>query len=108
MNSLKNGFLIMLGTFTRIPVRAPEWTDENTLRYYIAQDTLGTGSGEIIVKFPEKAEFGENNPADKPVSTVSPLNISVSDSNSCFVIDRNRIAVCILNGYINKRIHIVF
>ena len=29
MNSLKNGFLIMLGTFTRIPVRAPEWTDEN-------------------------------------------------------------------------------
>ena len=29
MNSLKNGFLIMLGTFTRIPVRAPKWTDAN-------------------------------------------------------------------------------
>ena len=46
----------------------PEWLDENTLRYYVSQDSLGTGSGEIIVKFPEKAEFWENNPADKPVS----------------------------------------
>ena len=47
----------------------PEWTNENTLRYYISQDSLGTGTGEIIVTFPEKAEFGEANPAEKPVST---------------------------------------
>ena len=32
MKSLKNGFLIMLGMFTRIPVRVPEWSEEN-LRY---------------------------------------------------------------------------
>ena len=29
MRALLNGFLIMLGMFTRIPVRPPEWTDEN-------------------------------------------------------------------------------
>ncbi len=32
MKPLKNGFLIMLGMFTRIPVRTPEWSEEN-LRY---------------------------------------------------------------------------
>ncbi|MCR4622166.1 MAG: energy-coupling factor transporter transmembrane protein EcfT [Clostridiales bacterium] len=60
----------------------PEWVNENTLRYYIAQDSLGTGTGEITVIFPDKAEFGEANPAEKPVS--SQTNASGTHSASLF------------------------
>lgn len=54
-----------------------EWVDDNTFRLYIAKDTSGIGSGEILVKFSE----GETTPASEPASSAMTFRREFEEHN---------------------------